>query len=50
MKAACANVARGLRKKPGKMTDADIQALIAATEELERAGAHVVELASQDKQ
>lgn len=48
VKAACANVARGLRKKPGKMTDADIQALIAATEELERAGAHVVELASQD--
>ena len=50
VKAACANVARGLRKKPGKMTDADIQALIAATEELERAGAHVVELASQDEQ
>ncbi len=48
VKAACANVARGLRKKPGKMTDADIQALIAATEELERTGAHVVELASQD--
>ena len=50
VKAACANVARGLRKKPGKMTDADIQALIAATEELERDGAHVVELASQDEQ
>ena len=49
VKASVAQVSRYLRKRPGKMTDDDIQALIAATEDLERVGAHVIEVASEDQ-